>query len=357
MKKNPLVVVFLLSLSAAFGQMTDTLNRDVAPKGGIAAVGLVYYKIEFTPEEVAYLRDNEAEMIFKVSEEGKATLEKVNNIGLPSIVDSMMRVNDRLPEFYPEVVDGKPQPSLYFMKIRWPEYETVERTFPRSTSPPYPSPYEEEFSHYRFIGRKLDEFEYINYRGPRYDMLFGGVANTVGGSAIDYIYSGGGMKFDMMFYGEKGWGGGIVMTFHGNRARKEYPITTQFPQNKSRTTGFVGLAIGRLLADRPGGQFSVQFEACYSMQNIVTVDPQVNNRPVQTQGFSPGFVINYAKNLGRGKMSIYYLSPTAIRHFLNLHLAIRPMMLDMPQASGIMYEAGISWRMGMRHVEDMKLKE
>lgn len=348
MKKSPLVVVFLLSLSAAFAQVADTVNRAAAPKGGVAAVGLVYYKIDFTPEEVEYLRDNEAELIFKVSEEGKATLEKVNGIGLPSIIDSMMRVNDRLPEFYPEVVDGKAQNSLFFMKMKWPKYENVAR-------PIMPVPFDQSLLEY--IGRRLDQFEYINYRGPRFDMVFGGVANTVGGSAIDYIYSGGGMKMDMMFYGNKEWGGGMVLTFHGNRMKKEYPITTPLPQNKSRTTGFVGFAVARLLADRPGGQFSIQFEACYAMQNIVTVDPQARNRPVSASGFSPSFVFNYAKNLGKGKMSMYYFVPSAMRHFLNLHLAIRPMMLDVPQASGIMYEAGISWRFAMRQVVDMKLKD
>jgi hypothetical protein len=342
MKKNSLAIVFLLSQATAFGQVAETANRTAAPKGGVAAVALVYYKIDFTNEEAEYLRAHEAELIFTISEEGRATLEKVNGIEIRSIVDSMMSVNDRLPEFDPEIVDGKPQGTIYFMRLRWPQYKEL--------TPVFQSPY-------NYFGRKLDEFEYITYRGARFDMLIGGVGNTVGGSAIDYIYSGGGVKFDFMFYGDKDWGGGMVMVLHGNRTRKAYPITTVLPQDNARSTIFFGLAIARLFEDRPAGQMSVQFEPSFALQNIVTVDPQVRNEPVQSIGFSAGVVFNYAKNLGKGRIANYYYMPTAMRHFINFHIGIRPMMLDLSQASGIMYEAGIAWRMAMRQAVDMKLKE
>lgn len=345
MKKILPAFVLLLPLTAVFGQV-DSLNMSASPKGGLAALALVYYKIDFAPEEVAYLRLHEAELIFTVNENGKATLEKVNEIEMRSIIDSMMRVNDQLPPFYPEVVDGKPRNTLYFMRLRWPHYEDVRQIFP--------SPYN---IRHDYFGRRLDEFEFIEYRGPRFDMLIGGVGNTVGGSVTEYNYSGGGVKFDMMFYGQRNWGGGMVMTFHGNRMRKEYPITTVLPQNRSRVTGFIGIAVAKLFDDTPAGQFSIQFEPCFSMQNIVTVDPQVRNKPVQAIGFSPGLVLNYAKTLGRGRMAAYYYQATAIRHFMNFHLALRPMMLDVPQASGILYEAGVSWRLAMRQAVDMKLKE
>lgn len=344
MKKVPLAVGLLLSFAAAFGQKPDSLNRVAEPKGGMAALALVYYKIDFTREETEYLRANEAELIFMVNENGKATLEEVKDIAMHSVVDSMMRMNDRLPEFYPEAVNGKPQNALFFMRLRWPQYEALEPAFPPS------------YNRYHYMGRRLDEFEFIDYTGSRFDILFGAVGNTIGGNVINYIYSGGGVKFDMLLYSEKGWGGGMVMTFHGNRMRKEYPLTTLLPQNKSRVTGFIGLAVAKLLNDRPAGQFSIQFEACYSMQSIESMDPNLKNKPVQAMGFSPGLVINYAKNLGRGRMTAYYYIPTAMRSYLNFHIALRPMILNIPEASGLMYEAGISYRMAMRHARNFKLK-
>jgi hypothetical protein len=343
MKITPLFVGLLLSL-AGLGQAPDTLNRRVEPKGGMAALALIYYKIDFNPEEVAYLRSNEAELIFMVSEKGKAVLEKVNDIGMLSIVDSMMRVNDQLPEFHPELVDGKPQSALYFLRLRWPQYTDMHAV----------TPYNMQRANY--VTHPLNEFEYVNYTGARFDMVFGGVANLVNGSASDYIRNGGGMKMDMMFYGKKGWGGGMVMTFHGNRAKKDYPISTSLRQNPSRMTLFLGAGIGKVLDERGRGHFNIQFEPCWAVQNIVTVDPHIRSKPVQASGFSPGFVVNYALRIGNGRLYNYYFMPTAWKSYLNLHLAVRPLMLNVTAASGMMFEAGLSYRMGLLYVSDFKLK-
>jgi hypothetical protein len=341
MKITPLIAALLLSFTA-FGQSPDTLNRRVEPKGGMAALAIVYYKIDFNPEEIEYLRANEAELIFMVSETGKGKLEKVNDIGMPSIVERML--NDDLPDFFPEVVDGKPQSAVYFMKLRWPHYSDMTPVSPYDARP------------FAYINHRLDEFEFVRYTGVRFDMVFGGVANIVNGTASEYIRNGGGMKMDMMFYGQKNWGGGMVMTFHGNRSKKDYPISTQLPQNPSRMTLFLGAGIGKIFEERGGGHFNLQFEPCWALQNIVTVDPQIRNKPVQASGFSPGFVINYAMRMGKGRMYNYYFVPTVWTSYVNFHLAIRPLMLNVAAASGMMYEAGLSYRMGLRYVSDFKLK-
>jgi hypothetical protein len=345
MNITPLAVALLLT-ATVFGQNTDTLSRRVEPKGGVAAVAIVYYKIDFNPDEIEYLRDHEAELIFMVDSQGKATLEKVNFIEMPSIVERMMRVDHQLPDFYPEMVDGKAQSSVYFLRLRWPHYQPMQAVA---------SSYDTR-RQWDYVNHKLDEFEYVTYAGIRFDMLIGGVANMVDGSAAQYIRGGGGMKFDMMFYGDRGWGGGMIMTFFGNRWKKDYPVATSLPQNRERITMFLGAGLGKVFDERGPGHFSIQFEPAFALQNIVAVDPAVRNKPVQALGFSPGFVVNYALRLGNGLMMNYYYTPTVWKNYLNFHIGARPMMFNMAAASGTMYEAGISYRMALRTVSDYKLK-
>ncbi|HZY82783.1 MAG TPA: hypothetical protein VFE50_24855 [Cyclobacteriaceae bacterium] len=343
--KTPLIILALLISFAALSQNTNTSDRKVEPKGGVAAVAIVYYKLDFIPEEVEYLRTHEAELIFLVDEKGKAVLEKVNNIEMRSIVDVMMLQNESLPEFYPEVVNGVAQSSVYFMKVRWPQYQVMQ-----------PAPYMYPNNQTSYVGRKLDEFEYVNYQGTRFDMMMGGAGNMLAGDAAEFNKGGGGFKMDFEFYGKRGWGGGVVTLFHGNSLKKEYPLTTPLRQTSSRFLMFAGLVVGKLFKETPRGQFIAHLEFCYTSQTIVTVDPQLKNQPVLAQGLSPGVVMNYALNLGKGRMSHYYYFPTAYRGILNLHLAVRPMIMDLPQASGYLIEGGVGFRLSLRSVSDFKLR-
>lgn len=334
------VLVVVLIPMFVFGQKVDSLNYHTEPKGGMAALAITYFKIDFTKEEIDYLRTHEAELIFMVNEDGRAKLEKVNNIGIPSIIDSMKRADHRLPEFYQEVVDGIPQRALFFITIRWPHYEM-----------------ETQFRPYPIHRRKLDQFEFIEYYGPRLDLMLGGIANTPSGSTSRYNRNGGGMKMDIMVFGKK-LGGGMVMVVHDNRMTENYPITTPIPQNPHRMTLFIGGAIGKVLKESPqGNHFIVQLEPCILIQNIVTIDQQIKNKPVQSRGFSPGLIVNYNLSLGTGKMSGHYLSPIAVRHYLNFNIGVRPMFTDRSFTAGAMFEAGVGYRLMEKHVHDYKIKD
>src|SRR4051812_18088224 len=106
MKTLSLIAIVLIS-ACAFAQNPASLNTKAQPVGGKGALQIIYYRIDFTQEETEYLRTHTPELIFSVSEYGKARLEKVNDIDRQSIIDSLMNVNDRLPEFYPERVSGR----------------------------------------------------------------------------------------------------------------------------------------------------------------------------------------------------------------------------------------------------------
>src|ERR1044071_10379177 len=126
------LILLLLTVCSvhAFAQFVDPSNHEAEPIGGTAAVAIIYYRIDFTEEQTEELRIREAELIFSVSDEGKAKLEKVNNITMHSIVDSLMRLNDQIPEFYPKTENGKPVNGIYFMKLSWPNYQPLLQSVP-----------------------------------------------------------------------------------------------------------------------------------------------------------------------------------------------------------------------------------
>lgn len=327
---------------AGFAQI-DPGNSHATPKGGMAAVALVYYKIDFSKEERAHLRTHEAELIFGVSETGVAKLEKVNGIGILSIIDSMKRVDHKLPLFNPEMIDGVAQPTVFFMMIQWPHYQ--DRTYA-----PYPGAYT------NIVGLKREMFETIEL-ASRFDMIIGGAATNFSGSAGNYLKTGGGVRMDLIFSGRSGWGGGLTMDVTGNAARKEYPIATQYQQSRSLSTLFIGLLGSKVISDNQRGLMQLQAQLCFATHNIVTVDPGLKNKPVQASGFSPALVWSYALPIGQGRMSQYYFSPVFVKNYIEFHAAIRPVFYDVKSANGVCLEAGLSWRLAMIQVRSFKLRE
>ncbi len=76
MKTLSLIATFLLT-TAAFAQNPATQNTKAQPVGGKGALQIIYYRIDFRQEETEYLRTHSPELIFSVSEYGKARLEKI----------------------------------------------------------------------------------------------------------------------------------------------------------------------------------------------------------------------------------------------------------------------------------------
>lgn len=340
------LAVLLLSFSsfvASFAQQPDSLNMKTQPKGGMGALQIVYYRIDFTREETDYLRTHEAELIFSVSDKGVAKLEKVNDIEMQSVVDSMMRVNDRLPEFYPERVNGRAETGVYFLKLAWPNYQR------QISSVNVPFPY---LTYYNTYSRKLNEFSEIKYRGPRYDMFVGVITPRFDGNISQSIERGWGTRFDFIFYNSKGWGGGFGSTFVlGKQAIMDpsRPIRTQ--SGTHIVTFFSGI-FGKLLPETKAGQLAIQVEPAFGMTDIVGTD--------QTRflgmGFSPGATLAYMLPLGPGRMSRQYFLPTAYRQYLNFHVTARQLVFNATGSRGTVYEFGLSWRLASRPVMESKLK-
>ena len=349
------IFLLILCTTAALAQQRDTLNLKAEPVGGTASLAIIYYRIDFTPEETEYLRTHEAELIFSVTYQGKAKLEKVNDIEMRSVIDSMMRVNDRLPDFYPETANGKAQNGIYFMKLSWPNYEFPLQ--PQQKQIPYTMPSAMPMPLTNYYNRpKLDEFEYITYRRVRFDMLIGGAFNTFNGNLSRYFQNGGGLKMEYCYYGKKGWGGGLITDFYLNKPKTQLPVFGGGRQpNTNQFLYFIGLNVGKIFMRSDWGNVGIQAELCYSIFSLAAVDQSFGGTTSIAMGYVPGAKLFYMMPLGKGRMQGYYF-PSAYRSYLCFHFGMRSLKMNVKEANGVMLDAGVSYRFVMRQVLDYKRK-
>jgi hypothetical protein len=323
----------------SYAQEKDSLNYGPEPQGGINGLALHYFKIDFTKKQRLVLGMNEIELIYSVTRDGKASLEKVNDLEDPEIIDSLILATERLPLFQPQVVDGKSVPAIYFVKLRFPTYTNASWD-----------------SRVRVDRPGLSDYKDIEL-GRSLDMLIGGVVNTFTGNAQDYLKTGGGMKVDIIFMGEKKFGAGMVMSFYGNKSKQDYPINSTRPQIDAPPTLFIGLAGQWVIDKKEKKQINFQFEANYIQQNLNTrIDPNDNNWD-RFSGFSPGILVHYMIKLGHDHLSSYYWSPVVLNHWLNFHVGIRPLIYNSALPNGVMLETGVSYRMKTSFIKSYALKD
>ena len=337
-----LITLWLLILG--LGQCTLAQTQQAAPVGGVSRLALYYFKINFSKEQRALLEQAELELIYEINEKGKPTLEKVNGISDQAIMDSLVQQTRIIPYFNPKMVDGVSEPTIYFMKLRFPQYSTRESISMNN-----------EFASFR--KHKPEDFEFIEYRGA-IDLVLGGMINTLNGSAQNYLSTGGGMKVEMLFLGRKNdWGGGFNMNFYGNKLKQDYPIISTRPQASAPPTMFMGMTIARKFNQLgSNNEILLQVEANLAMHNVVYRQDSYDNDYVQFIGFSPALVVHYNIPVGKGRPGFYHFSPIMNRHHVNLNIAVRPLFYDNKAANGTMIEFGVSWRSRMRFVDSYKLK-
>ncbi|MBL0743440.1 hypothetical protein [Chryseolinea lacunae] len=330
MKKIILLAVFCLSQASVFAQATDSLNFGPEPEGGVSNLTLLYYKIDFRPSQRITLNNSSLELIFMVDALGRASLDNVKGTQDKSILDSLYSRASTLPRFTPRTVNGEAVASSYSFTLVYPRYEShgaVPEERPHQDRP-----------------LTADDFQGAEV-AERVDIVIGGVVNGFGGSAQGYLGVGGGMKIELMMRGKNKFGGGIVMNFYGNPSRRDYPISTPQPQNKTPVTLLVGLAVSRDVIVEDRREVILQMEINYAMQNI-SPSSQDQNDYVQLKGFSPGFTLHYALPLGKQKLSMDSYRPILYKHHVDFHAALRPVFYNVHEATGVMWEAGVSYRLG-----------
>ena len=330
-----LALICFLTLNA---QVKDSLNEEVSPKYGLNQLAIKYYGIDFTKEQRKEIENKEIEFIYSIDEYGNPILSEINGITNQEIIDSLMIKTKELEKFNPQIRNGQPQPSIYFMKLTFPTYKFNQRTYGLLQS----SAYNEA---------KLDDFESLTESGQRLDMVIGGFMNQFMGKPSKHLTLGGGMKIDINYTSKKNLYYGLNMSFAQNGLKEDYPINSPRKQI-SPVSGFVGLTIGKWMSN-----YSIQFDLNLAVHNITEKIGDNDPDWVQLNGWSPGFVFNYPILLGKQNPMYYYGAPTLLGNNLNLSLGLRYINHSLREASGLVAEIGISYRMAVKGIKEYKLKD
>jgi hypothetical protein len=339
MKKYFKILIILLISPTLQAQIQNTLNQEVSPKGGVQSLAIKYYGIDFSKEQRAFLKDKEIEFVFLVDEEGVPILSEINGITVVAIIDSLKNKTKEIDNFNPRIRNGIAEKSIYFMNLVFPTYKMTKKQYGMLLGATYNE-------------ANLEDFEYINKSGTRFDMLIGGVINQFIGNPSNHLGLGGGMNIDISYTDKKSFLYGLNMNIYGNKLKSPYPINTIREQFSAPPTLLVGAIFGKWF-----GKFNIQGEIDIAVQNLT--EKVGNNDPdwVQLKGWSSGIIFNYPIKFGKENTMYYYGSPNLFSNNLNLHLGLRYLSLSIKEASGIMAEIGVSYRMTLSGVKDYKLKD
>jgi len=338
MKKTATLLLILSSWICTTAQVVDSLNQEASPKGGINELAIKYYGIDFTKAQRKHLENIEIEFIFSIDEFGNPTLSEINGISDTEIIDSLRKKTTEIEQFNPRIKNGKPEPSIFFMKLTFPTYKFTPRTYGLLQG-------------YAYNEAKLEDFEYIKESGKRFDMTIGGMVNQFFGNPSKHLALGGGMKVDLGYTGKNNLIFGLNMSFYGNKLKEEYPLNTTREQFNAPPTLLVGLIFGKWF-----DKFNIQGELNFGVQNITEKLDNTDKDWIQLNGWSPGVIFNYPIKLGKSKPMYYYWAPTLLENNVNFHFGIRYLKLSLKEATGLMIELGVSYRMAIKGINEYKLK-
>lgn len=338
--KYYLTITFICCVLIKSIAQDEQMNSHTRPIGGIEKLALEYYKVDFSKEQRELLREVELEFIYYVDSAGIPKLEEVNGISDAAILDSLFSRTEYLPRFYPEMYDGEPQESLYFMSLIFPYYEYTDH----------------DSNLYSWRQIKMEDLEYLSYSNERLDVVLGGLGNGFIGDPSEYLGFGGGFKAEVSYTGKKNIGGGLAMNIYGNTLKKDFPIYSQREQNAAPPTMLIGIGLHKIIPIEDRKIFMPQLELHYAIQNITPNLGDGDKEWTQFNGFSPGVVFNYMLQFGKSKFSQAYAFPSVTNHYLNIHVGIRAMLMNEKEATGGLWEFGIAYRLGSLFVKEYALK-
>ena len=333
------ILLLLICLLRSNAQVVDSLNQNVSPKNGLNQLAIKYYEIDFTKEQRKEIENVEIEFIYSIDEYGNPVLAEINGVKSQEIIDSLIQKTKEVEKFKPQIRNGKPEPSIYFMKLTFPTYKFTQNTYGILQG----SAYNEA---------KLEDFEYLIKSGQRFDMTIGGLANQFIGKPSQHLGFGGGMKIDLGYAGKNNLIYGLNMSFYGNKLKKEYPINSTREQFKAPPTLLVGLIFGKWY-----DKFNIQGEINIGIQNITEKIGENDPDWVQLNGWSPGLIVNYPIKFGKSNQMYNYGAPSLLENNLNIHLGMRYIKLSLKEATGLMAELGFSYRMSLKGIKEYKLKD
>lgn len=337
--KKIILFSFFLTINQSFAQVSEQLNQEVSPKQDVTDLALHFYEIDFNSEQRALLENQQIELIFKIEKDGKPILHKINGINDSQIQEILHNKVSELEYFNPKIVDGNAVSAIYFLNLIYPSNHITATTT---------NLFLEQQAFYKL---NMSDFESIEISNEGSDLLLGFVANQFIGNPSRFNGIGPGIKMDYTFSDKKNFLYGFNMSLYANDNKRDYSIRTNTAQLNSRSVIMLGLSFGKWF-----DKFNIQADLNYVAQNITEKQYEKDPNWVQFRGFSPGVAMNYTFLLGKEKPTLYYGSPAIIGHHLNLHGGIRHLSLGNKEASGLMFELGISYRMRLKAINSYTLK-
>lgn len=246
--------------------------------------------------------------------------------------------SQQVAKFIPKIHNGIPESSIFFLELTYPSKKLISVSL---------NPYQQSLFHQV----RLEDFEYIEKANFGSDIVIGLLTNQFTGSPARYSKLGAGMKINMTFTDHKNYIYGLNLSTYFNQKNKNYSIYTDREQLSSRSTALLGIIFGKWF-----GKFNIQAEANYAVHNVTERYDTRDKGWTQFKGWSPGAIFNYPIMLGKEKPLYYYGSPSLLSHNLNLSFGMHYLQFSHKEASGIMAELGLAYRMTFRGIKEYRLK-
>ncbi|MFT4667447.1 MAG: hypothetical protein ACI8YQ_001907 [Polaribacter sp.] len=326
------LVLLLFTFNSSFAQLID---QDASAPKSVNALALEFYRIDFTKGQRAELEGKELELIFTLSESGRAVLEEVNGLKNQIILDSLKQCTNRLPEFNPKIKNGVAKESLYFLQLIYPTYEMT------STGTGYVPSIEYkklQSSDFKFIEEKKSGFEYY----------LGVIINHHLDNPADYIGVGIGVKSDFIWSIRNEIQLGLDFGFYSSKLKQNYPISSIEEQEDWQQSVYGGLLIGKKFR-----KISAQLEFNFAYQDVTERD--VDN-VVSFNGWNAGLLFYYPINLNYEIFELNKTKKYIHRLNLNLHLGIRLIQLSEKETQGTIIEFGVGFRFDSHRITNYQLK-
>ena len=329
------IFIFFCLIIHGFAQQDSF--RLAKPVIGEQALAIKVLGIEFTQEQRDSLDGKSIELIYMVDIMGVGQLTEINGVKDSAIQDSIFKANAPFILFESEIFNGEPKTSIYFLKIFFPKY------YKRFNQPVI-------IDRFSFNMLKMENFDSLALSKTSSGMVFGGMMNQFVGSVSDYLGFGGGMKIDF-YYRSKNLIAGLNMNLYGTKRKKDFPITSTRPQGKYPSMIIIGPTLGYHRS-----RWSLAMEVDFCRMNLVYNTDTNTKDGFNADGWSPGLIFAYRLPIFRAKPLYYYNSPYVFTQNIQFSFAIRQFFVDLPEASGAMFELGICYDLNYRSIKSFKLK-
>ena len=320
-------------------QTPKTTFMPAEPEGGLDAVlSFLDKKVKLRRAERREVSNQELYVELEISEEGKVLSAKVVNAPVLSVAQKIQKACMDLPDFIPATYEGIEIESLYRFTLNYQK----QAYFPNPRNLYVPD---------------YDEFAEIIEKPRKFDLYFNGSMNFFGGNIGQRLGLGGGIGFGMLF-GGKHFSAGFDMTIYGNKLRRNFDLEDERKQYKAPPTFYVGLTLAKEWPLNKKRSIQLQSHFNFASMNLIPEEENGNRDFVHFDGFSTGLRCHYLILLGKPKVSVYGAAgPTLFKSFLHVYVGAFGHFLEEQQASGVLGEIGIGYRMRLRGIKEYTLKD